>query len=190
MGIAFPQKIMKISRILFSVLALTSIFIASATSPKENYFNKKGFAWGLDLTSSIDLTGNAMTSIDIDGYFGYKNSFFQALGIGASVNMAMNNSSRSYPIYAIIRTSFSTTPQLFFFEIRGGASFNDIYSYTNQTGLYLQPSVGIRLASGKSWSSHFTLGYKFISRKDFSYDEGIYPCPDLSMGVVGIGISF
>ncbi|MDE5572238.1 MAG: hypothetical protein K2N08_00280 [Muribaculaceae bacterium] len=181
---------MKISRLLLSFILFTAVLTAGAASPKENYFNKKGFAWGLGLCSAIDMTGEGMSSIDIDGYFGYKNSFFQALGIGASINMALSNSSRSYPIYAIIRTSFSTTPKLLFFEIRGGISTNELYSYTTQTGLYLHPSVGIRLASGKSWSSHFTLGYKFISRKDFSYDEGIYRCPDLSMGVVGIGISF
>ncbi|MDE5970332.1 MAG: hypothetical protein K2K88_04510 [Muribaculaceae bacterium] len=181
---------MKISRFLFSFLAFAAISTANAASPKENYFTKKGFAWGLALSSSIDMTASGMSSIDIDGYFGYKNSFFQAIGVGASINMALNNSSRSYPIYAIIRTSFSNKPQLLFFEMRGGVSLNDLYSYTKQTGLYLHPAVGIRLASGKSWSSHFTLGYKFISRKDFSYDEGIFHCSDLSMGVVGIGISF
>lgn len=176
--------------LIITAMMLVSAVTASAASPVRNYFNKKGFAWGLDVASSIDMTGEAMTSIDIEGYFGYKNSFFQALGVGASVNMAMNNSSRSYPVFAIIRTSFSTRPQLCFFELKGGVSFNDIYSYTKQTGLYIEPALGIRLASGRSWSSHFTLGYKFIARKDFAYDEGIYKCPNLSMASVGIGISF
>lgn len=186
---------MKISRIFRHTVILSAFILAStigvyAATPVQNYFNKKGFAWGLDVASSIDLTGNSMTSIDIEGYFGYKNSFFQALGVGASVNMAMNNSSRSYPVFAIIRTSFSTRPQLCFFELKAGVSFNDIYSYTHQTGIYIEPAIGIRLASGRSWSSHFTLGYKFITRKDFAYDEGIYGCPNLSMASVGIGISF
>lgn len=180
------------TRLIVIILAmlLGSTAGTYAATPVQNYFNKKGFAWGLDVASSIDLTGNSMTSIDIEGYFGYKNSFFQALGVGASVNMAMNNSSRSYPVFAIIRTSFSTRPQLCFFELKAGVSFNDIYSYTRQTGVYIEPAIGIRLASGRSWSSHFTLGYKFISRKDFDYDQGIYGCPNLNMASVGIGISF
>lgn len=176
--------------VITGTMLLTSTVGAIAATPVQNYFNKKGFAWGLDVASSIDMTGNSMTSIDIEGYFGYKTSFFQALGVGASVNMAMNNSSRSYPVFALMRTSFSTRPQLCFFELKAGVSFNDIYSYTKQTGVYIEPAIGIRLASGRSWSSHFTLGYKFITRKDFSYDDGIYECPNLSMASVGIGISF
>ena len=181
-------KIRKLA-IAMTLLAATSASVHAAP-PVENYFNRKGFAWGLDLTSSIDLTGESMTSINIEGYFGYKNSFFQALGAGASLNMAMNNSSRSYPVFAIMRTSFSTTPKLCFFELKAGVSFNDLYSYNKQTGLYIEPAIGIRLASGRSWSSHFTLGYTFITRKDFAYEDGIYKCPDLSMASIGIGISF
>lgn len=151
---------------------------------------KSHFAWGLDLASSIDMTGNAMTSIDISGYFGYKNDFFRIVGIGGEIDAMMSNSSRSIPVFAIIRTSFQKGRRLLFADFRGGISMNNVYDYNTQTGAYGSVGIGITLAQGKTFSSHMIVGYSYISRSDFDHDDGVYHCPDLHQAVVRIGISF
>ncbi len=119
------------------------------------------FTWGADLGSSVDLTANDMTSIDITGYFGYKNRWLRFLGIGAGINSMLGNASRCYPIYAMLRTSFSSRPQLCFLDLRGGISVNNILNYSSQTDFYGSVGLGITLAKGKKFSSHIIVSYNF-----------------------------
>lgn len=130
------------------------------------------FTWGADAGSAVDLTGNDMTSIDLHGYFGYKGGALRILGVGAGINTMINNSSRCYPVYALLRTSFSTRPQLCFLDLRAGVSFNNILTYKSQTDFYGSLGIGITLASGKKFSSHIILSYNFMPIRNFTvYSE-------------------
>lgn len=120
------------------------------------------FAWGIDAGSAIDLTANDMTSINIHGYFGYKGSALRFLGVGAGINTMISNSSRAYPVYAMLRTSFSSQPQLCFMDVRAGVSFNNILTYPSQTDFYGSIGIGITLAHGRKFSSHIIVSYDFM----------------------------
>lgn len=126
------------------------------------------FTWGADIGSSVDLTANDMTSVNLTGYFGYKNRWFRLLGVGAAIHTMLGNASRCYPVYAIARTSFSSQPQLCFLDIRGGVSFNNILNYPSQTDFYGSLGIGITLARGKKFSSHIIVSYSYMPTRPFT----------------------
>lgn len=148
------------------------------------------FTWGADVGGSIDMSGHDMSIIDISANFGYKSDILRLLGAGASLNLMVSNSCRSFPFYAIIRTSFTRRPSLFFVEARAGASINYLQNNINQTGLYLSGGVGINLATGRTFRSHLILSYSFFDRGYITYKDQDYSVPDLHYVGVKIGISF
>lgn len=148
------------------------------------------FAWGADLGSSIDMTGNAMTSINLGGFFGYRNNFFRILGVGADIQTMMSNSSRSIPVYALMQTSFCHRPRLCFMDLRAGFSMNNFENVNTQSGGYASLGVGVTLAHSKKFSSHMILSYTFIQRKDFSTEEDVIKLDDLQMASLRIGVCF
>lgn len=125
------------------------------------------FTWGAEIGSSVDLTGNDMTSLDLHAQFGYKGNYVRMAGIGAGINSAMDNSSRSYPVYAIFRSSFTRDPKFCFMDLRLGVVFNNILDFPSQRDLYGSLGIGFTLAKGKKFSSHIILAYTFMPVKDF-----------------------
>lgn len=151
--------------ILFIIPSPESSIAQQARVAKESTLGH--FTWGADLGSSVDLTGNDMTSLDIHGCFGYKGPGVRLAGIGAGINSMMNNASRCYPVYAILRTSFTREPQLCFLDLRLGVSFNNILNYKSQTDFYGTIGAGITLAKGKKFSSHIIVSYNFMPIRPF-----------------------
>ena len=126
------------------------------------------FTWGADLGSSVDLTANDMTSIDIHGYFGYKSHWLKFAGVGAGINTMMSNASRCYPVYALLRTSFSSRPQLCFLDLRLGISINNILNHSSQTDFYGSVGLGVTLAKGKKFASHIIISYTFMPVRPYT----------------------
>lgn len=151
-----------------------SAALTSATIPDKapvkigDQTNLGHFTWGLDAGTAADLTANDMTSINITGYAGYKGSWIRFAGIGAAINTMISNSSRSYPLYAMLRTSFSRRPQLCFMDLRVGISINHILTYPSQTDFYGSIGIGVTLAHGRKFSSHIILSYDFVPVKSFT----------------------
>lgn len=84
------------------------------------------FTWGADLGASIDLTANDMSTFDLDFIFGYKSKLFKIVGVGAGIHRSIQRGDNFIPLYALIRTSFTTKPSLLFFNARFGYSFNTV----------------------------------------------------------------
>ena len=82
------------------------ISIHSAENAPREVTGWNHFAWGAEIGGGIDLTSHDMSSINLDAYLGYRNSWIDVLGIGAEVDMMVNNSVRSFPVYALFRTGF------------------------------------------------------------------------------------
>lgn len=170
-------------------LALAIILSAlSMSAQKES--RPSHFTWGLDLGSSIDMTGSEMTNINFGGFVGYKNDYFRVLGVGTEFDVMVSNSSRSIPVFAIMRTSFTPGTHLLFGDFRAGVSVNSIYDFKSQTGLYASAGLGVTLAKGKSFRSHLIIGYKLITRSDITRDEQLEHFGDLHFAAVTLGISF
>lgn len=168
----------------------------------ENESKLGHFTWGGDAGSAVDLTANDMTSINFSAYFGYKGGWFRLAGVGASINTMINNSSRCYPVFGIIRTSFSSRPQLCFLDLRGGVSFNNINDARSQTDFFGSLGLGITLASGRKFSSHIIVSYIFMpvsplkvlvpdqENPEGAPVENIMPFHDLHYASIRIGCSF
>lgn len=152
--------------VLFIIPAENSSDITIAKVDKN--YTLGHFAWGIDAGSAVDLTANDMTSVNIHGYFGYKGSWVRFLGVGAGINTMISNSSRSYPIYAMFRTSFSKQPQLCFMDLRGGIAFNNILNYPSQTDPFGSIGIGITLAHSRKFSSHLIVSYDFMPIRAFT----------------------
>lgn len=170
---------------LFLLMALT---VCAQDSLDE--YRATRFAWGASFGSDIDLTGNDMSDVSIDAYFGVKTASLQILGVGAAIDVPVSNSWRSYPVYAILRTNFLRRPSLCFMDLRAGISVNLLEYDHKQTGAYASLGVGFRLASSKNFSSHLILAYTFNSRKDFTHGEECIKVDDLHMATMRIGITF
>lgn len=168
----------------------------------ENESKLGHFTWGGDAGSAVDLTANDMTSINFSAYFGYKGGWFRLAGVGASINTMINNSSRCYPVFGIIRTSFSSRPQLCFLDLRAGVSFNNINDARSQTDFFGSLGLGITLASGRKFSSHIIVSYIFMpvsplkvyvpdqENSEGAPVESIMPFQDLHYASIRIGCSF
>ena len=126
------------------------------------------FTWGADIGSSVDLTANDMTSVDIHGCFGYKGHWMRFAGLGAGINSMLSNASRCYPVYALLRTSFSSRPQLCFLDLRLGISINNILNYSSQTDFYCSIGLGVTLAKGKKFASHIIISYNFMPVRPYT----------------------
>ncbi|MDE7153499.1 MAG: hypothetical protein K2O00_03500 [Muribaculaceae bacterium] len=173
-----------------SVMTLSAADKESRTDIPSHHSKKSHFAWGADLSSSIDMTGNAMTSTNIGAYFGYRNSWFHLLGIGGDIHFMMSNSSRAIPVFAIAQTSFCSRPRLCFMDARVGISMNNYESMNTQTGFYGSLGVGVNLAHSSKFASHIVVGYSFIPRKDFESDGAMVHLEDLHFATVRIGVCF
>ena len=175
---------------------------------KRTSLGSSHFTWGADLGTGIDMTTSDMTFVDLHAYLGYKSRAVRFAGIGAGINTMMNNSSRSYPVYAMLRTSFSATPRLCFMDLRLGAAFNNFYEFESQTDLYASVGLGITLASGRRFSSHLIIGYTFMPVRNLIPKASAYlpadtpeasepvitnesrPIPDLHYASIRIGCAF
>ena len=112
------------------------------------------FVWGADIGGSIDMSGHDMSTLNIDAYFGYRSGALSLLGVGAGLNIPVNNSRREFPLYAIARFSFTSRPCPVFAELRGGVVVNTHTDADSSTDLFLSPGIGFRLASGRAFSSY------------------------------------
>lgn len=171
------------TRLITLLVALLATWSLSATNPS-------GFGWGADLGGAIDMSGNDMSTINLDAYFGYKTPGLDIAGIGAGINMMVSNSNRSFPVYAIVRTSFRKRPSLCFLDLRGGMVFNNIGSSTTRSQLYLSPGIGVNLAGGATFRSYVIVSYVYNGMRPYEDADRYYDINGLHMACVRLGIKF
>lgn len=165
-------------------------FIAMAAEPEANAEASKGkFAWGAEAGVGIDMGGDDMTTLNLHASFGYKNSWLRFAGIGAGIDVMLSNSSRSFPIYAMARTSFSNKPKLLFGDMRVGIAYNQTDGVPDRANFFIQPGLGIELAKGKSFTSYLLLAYTYDAIT-FYGDKANTLVHGLNRATVSLGISF
>ncbi len=152
----------------------------------------KRFAWGIGAGSAIDMTGNDMSALCVNAYFGYSGPYVRFAGIGAGIDMMVSSNSNSYPVYAVFRTDFQPDIQLCFLELRGGVAFSNIESYSMQTTPCGAIGIGVTLARGRTFSSHIILSYNYTRLDDIrlAEDQGVVRVHDLQYASIGIGVTF
>lgn len=176
---------MKTRIILFVLLVAGMVSTASAQiSPKGR------FAWGADVGASIDMSGNDMSGLNFSAIFGLSKQWMQFLGAGVQADIAVNNSCRSYPIFAELRTNFTNRPSICFWDVKAGISLNYLPDNVTSSGAFLSTGLGIHLARSSKFTSHIIVGYSFRERKNATDPTTEHPYPDLHYATVKIGIQF
>lgn len=177
--------------ILCVLLGTTYSSAAEAiTTSTSRSIGQSHFSWGAGIGSSIDMSGNDMSSIDLAACFGYKGAGIQMAGVGAAINMAVSNGSRMFPVYAILRTNFRKRPSRCFMEAKAGCSFNNLYDHESQQGFYGSLGAGVHLATGKSFRSYVLLSYAYNHVRPYGSDEKTLSLGDIHTASISIGISF
>ncbi len=179
--------------LLLTILAVMAVAVnASAASDEDRMptSDHGHFAWGAEVGGSIDMSANDMSTIDFTALIGYRRSWMKFLGVGVGMDIMVNNSCRSFPIFANLKTSFSNRPQLLFLDLRAGISVNYLPDDLTQTGAYAFAGIGFNLASGNKFASHLTLGYSFVDRRDVNYNEQHIGFSPLHYASVRLGIAF
>lgn len=192
MTILNPHKL-DMNKIIVSLLLTLISVTAGAAGTADTQTEKSGwdyFVWGAEVGGAIDMTSNDMSTLNLDAFFGYKNSWINVLGVGASVNMMVSNSVRCFPVYAMFRTNFTSTPSLLFMDLRSGVVINNLSYGDQQTSFYCAPGLGVNLARGRTFQSYVVLSYVYNGMK--SFEKKGEPCRinGLSMACLRIGISF
>ncbi len=119
------------------------------------------FTWGGEVGASIDLSGYNTSTFNIDAILGYKNSYFRTLGAGLGIHRSLGSGDTYVPVYALLRTSFSKRPRLFFMSFKAGYSFNTIGDSPAFGDANAQIGAGINLAMSRRFQSHIILAYEF-----------------------------
>ena len=167
-----------------TILAVLALAAASLHAQRPR------FAWGAAVASSVDLSSNNMSAIGINAYFGMQAPMVQMLGIGAGIDVPVNNSFYSMPVFLVARSNFCNHSTLCFADVRAGVSINDIPFGKKQTGAYISPGVGFNLASSSKFNSHLILAYTYLGRKDFEHAGEMQHLENVHLATVRIGISF
>lgn len=176
--------------ILIVIATLFTLNASVSATEKKGITGWRHFVWGAEVGGGIDLTSNDMSSVNLDAFFGYRNSWLDIAGVGAEVNMMVSNGVRAFPIYGILRTSFSPSYKILFMDLRAGVVINNINESDQQSRLYLSPSLGINLARGASFQSYITVGYVYNGMKSVTVDDEFHHIRGLHMGCLRLGISF
>lgn len=171
------------------ITLIAALLICSAAYAAPEGKIPRGFAWGTAAGGCIDMAGHDMSSINIDANFGYRSSWINLLGVGASIDMMVNNSVRSFPLYAVLRTGFKSVPTLCFGDFRIGCAFNNLNNTHHQTRLYFSSGVGVNLATGRTFRSYLMLSYVY-NGMDGLYKDGEKPIHGLHMACVRFGVAF
>ncbi|MBD5308067.1 MAG: hypothetical protein HDS15_02125 [Bacteroides sp.] len=181
----------KTHQIVRKIAATVVAFSASAVIAAASEPVKSGFAWGADVGGAVDMGSDGMSTVNIDAYCGLKCPYLEVAGIGAGINVPVNNSTRTFPIYGIIRSSMSRTPQKVFGELRAGCVVNDRTSGKSTCDFFCSPAIGFRLAYSATYSSYIALGYIYngMHGKGYSDSEEI-DINGAHLAVVRLGIYF
>lgn len=170
------------------ILLTIGVLLATAVSAQKTPAGH--FAWGAEVGGAIDMTANDMSAVSANAFLGYRNSWIDILGAGAGINVAVDNNCRTFPVYALFRSSFRTRPSLAFLDLKVGCAMNSTDNESSHSRLYLAPGVGFNLARGKNFQSYITLSYEYNGMKHYVKNGVTHNISSLSLAALRIGISF
>lgn len=149
------------------------------------------FRWGADVGTTIDMTGQGVSSYDISISLGFTRKWINFLGFGAKACFAVGNSARAYPLFLNFRTNFKNRPSVVFWDAKGGVALNYPGDNRSHIGAYVATGVGFYLARSATFSSHILVGYTFRQQDPaWTPADADSPLKDLHMATFKIGVMF
>lgn len=148
------------------------------------------FSWGAEIGSSIDVSGYDSSTFNVDAVIGYKNNYFKIAGIGIGIHRALGTGDNYVPVYAVMRTSFSKRPRLFFFSLKAGYSFNTIGDAPTFGDVNASIGAGINLAMSRRFQTHIILSYEFRHFNKRHRNALELDAEDISLASLTFGVNF
>ncbi|MDE6682103.1 MAG: hypothetical protein K2J87_01600 [Muribaculaceae bacterium] len=174
---------------------------AEGSSSKENVresifgesrpLDQSHFTWGADLGASVDLTAHDMSTFDLDFVIGYKNKFLKTVGIGAGIHRTVQGGDNFIPVYALVRTSFTSRPSLLFLNARFGYSFNTVEDSPMFGDYNSGLGCGINLSQSSKAKSYIIVGvaYRYFNKRHQDYISRL-DTPYIWMAQLQFGVNF
>ncbi len=148
-------------------------------------------AVGLEAGTSIDMSGNDLSSFDLDLFAGYRNSFIQCFGLGIGYHPTYSDDRYYIPIYALFRCNLSNHKSLLFTDFRTGYSINRMQRNDTQGGFFGAAGLGINLDVSKKFNSHIIISYNYYQLSPFiDSQSGIQNLHNCHMVAIRLGIGF
>lgn len=184
------------TRLLMAFIAGLFAFSAAAETTesvfgdKTESLEKSHFTWGGEIGASVDMGGNDMSTFDADVMLGYKGSMIKTLGVGAGIHRAFGTGSNFVPVYAVLRTYFSPTSQLFFLNLKAGYSFNSISEAGDHAGFKGCLGIGCDLSKTRLANTHIILscGYFHLNRSHLATNG--QQVRNIVLGKITFGLNF
>lgn len=162
-----------------------SFFPQRARSLEESHFS-----WGAEFGTSIDVSGYDSSTFNVDALFGYKNKYLRLLGMGVGIHRSFGTGDNFVPVYAVVRTSFSSRPKLFFMSFKAGYSFNTISNSSTFGDVNASLGAGINLAVSRKFRTHIILGYEFRHFNQKHREKYSLEAEDISLATLSLGVNF
>lgn len=189
------SKFLKSMGIAVSFISLSAL--PAGAEQRESLFPDKGkdligshFTWGAEVGTSIDVSGYDTSTFNIDALLGYKSDYFRIAGVGAGIHRALGTGDNFIPVYAVLRTSFSSKPRLFFMSLKAGYSFNTISNSSTFGDVNAALGAGINLAISKRFKSHIILAYEFRHFNSKHREKYSLEAEDISLATLTFGVNF
>ncbi len=159
-------------------------------SAAEMEKTEKGFTWGAYLGSSVDLTGNDLTTFDANLQFGYSLPYLQMIGVGVGVRRSLGSRNTFVPLDVVVRTNFRRRPSLLFMNFQSGYSFNTISEDRYKGGFQMSLGLGVNLTQSPKLKSYIMLSYGFFHINARQVDNLRMDMNYVNLAQLGIGIQF
>lgn len=145
---------------------------------------------GLELGTSLDLSGNDMSTFNVDIIGGYRNKLFQLIGVGAGFHKSLGSRDRFIPLYVVVRTGFIPRPTLLFMHLSLGYSFNTISDSAMFGDTTAAIGCGINLVRKPRYQSNIILsfGYRHFNKRHQAHIN--VSKPNLGFAQISFGLSF
>ncbi len=169
------------------ILLLSSHLKVSAGIPGKE-IPWRNMTWGIELGSSLDMSGHDLSTIDFDMVTGFRNRAIETLGIGTGIHRALGSRNTFIPIYFLCRTSFVPRPTLCFMHFKAGYNFNTINKSPVFGGLNASLGLGFHLSSSRNFTSHIIVAYGF--RHFNSKDKNPLEVDNVSLAQLSFGLNF
>ncbi|MDE6027255.1 MAG: hypothetical protein K2G23_04240, partial [Muribaculaceae bacterium] len=149
------------------------------------------FTWGADLGASVDLTAHDMSTFDLDFVLGYKNKIIKTAGVGVGIHRTVQGGDHFIPVYALIRTSFTSRPSLQFLNARFGYSFNTVEDSPMFGDYSSALGCGFNLSQSKKAKTYLILGvaYRYFNKRHQDYISRL-DTPSIWMAQLQFGVNF
>lgn len=138
---------------------IETTYTTTTTTVNVEKSPSRGYSGILELDLNVGISDYA-SRLGLTTVHGYQINPYLFAGAGFSLKYWFDYETVSLPIFADIRATvpFGSSPIAFLGDFRLGYSAYDIY------GVYLSPSVGIRI--GRNKAATFALGYELIQNAE------------------------